>query len=70
MTRFEKWLSQQDYGTRANMICQVSMCSKCPIASACRNTGAVPSDSDEVQTEKWNKACEEYLDEEWSEENG
>lgn len=35
MTRFEKWLAQQDEGKRAEMICSVSLCSDCPIKPAC-----------------------------------
>lgn len=64
MTRWEKWLAQQDYGARANMICAVSLCSKCPIRSACADLKAMYGDEDETYAEKWNKACEEYLDEE------
>ena len=61
MTRWEKWLAQQDYGTRANMICGTSLCSECPIHKPCTETHY---DGTEEKLEEWNKACEEYLDEE------
>ena len=68
MTRFEKWLAQQDEGKRADMICSISMCSECPLKKACTNTGASAFDSEEVSREKWVRACEDYLDEEVEEE--
>ena len=60
MTRWEKWLAQQDNGTRADMICNVSRCSKidCPIWKPCTEQASYDDH------EKWAKACEEYLDEE------
>ena len=60
MTRFEKWLAQQDYGTRANMICSVTKCSECPIRDACTSVDFAVSG---CRDEEWQKACEEYLDE-------
>jgi len=65
MTRFEKWLAQQDEGMRAEMICSVSMCSNCPIKSACVSVDQSVSG---YRDEEWAKACEAYLDEEVEEE--
>ena len=63
-TRFEKWLAQQDYGTRANMICGiVKRCSQCTMYDACTEMASQHGDEEETYTEKWNRTCEEYLDE-------
>lgn len=61
MTRFEKWIAQQDEGKRAEMICSVSKCSDCPIKPAC---ASVDSSVNGYRDEEWIKTCEAYLDEE------
>ncbi len=61
MTRFEKWIAQQDDGKRAEMICSVSLCSDCPIKPAC---ASVERPVNGCLGKEWIETCEAYLDEE------
>lgn len=61
-TRFEKWIAGR---SRARIICDLyCFCKNCPLCEVCKNNLRMPGEDIDEFNKRWEKACEEYLDEE------